>query len=136
MILTKFTDTRKKIYHNIETHHFKNSKKKKARKMMNIFNVILLTIMLEFKARTHEILETQKTIYETHCSPKKKKLLHFASFVPSFPGNQTKPNPLFKLPKKEQKERDFQRYLILVGGCGCCCWRDKYLGETLIEELI
>ena len=31
MILTKFKDTQKKIYHNIETHHFKNSKKKKGK---------------------------------------------------------------------------------------------------------
>ena len=77
MILTKFIDAQKKIYHNIGTHHFKISKKTKARKKINIFNVILLTIMLEFKTGTHEILETQKTIYETHCSPKKIASLCF-----------------------------------------------------------
>jgi hypothetical protein len=55
-------------YFHIETHHFKfpkkkkkepeKKKKKKKKKKENIFNVILLTIMLEFKTETHEILET------------------------------------------------------------------------------
>ena len=42
----KITHTQKIIYHNIETHHFKIYKIK-----IKTLNVILLTIMLEFKNR-------------------------------------------------------------------------------------
>ena len=81
---------------------------------MNIFNVILLTIMLEFKTVTHEILETQKTIYETHCSPKNNcfTLLIVSQVFQVTKQNQTQ---YLKSPKYNKKKKTFNVILFFCG---------------------